>query len=277
MKKIIVPIDFSSHSEYALKTSVTLAKKHNLEILLLHMLELESGIISGNTTNIKETTLFHIRLAEKNFKEFLNKEYLNGVKITAIIKHFKVFSEINKIAKEQNADLIVMGSHGSSGYKEVFMGSNTEKVVRSSEIPVLIIKNSQENLNFESVVFALDFSEKSIDAYKKAMKILSILADKIHLVHINTPLSDFKSSDEIRTKAINFLEKSEGNISKLNTINYVADYSIEQGIFNFSNVVGGNLISAITNGRTGISHYFTRSISEDIANHASIPVITFKM
>jgi nucleotide-binding universal stress UspA family protein len=277
MKKIIVPVDFSNHSEFALKAAATLAKKHNAEILALHMLEIGGVTMSESAVQLQEMTIFHLKLAEKNFNNFLKKEYLKGIKITPIIKHFKVFSEVNTIAEKNNADVIVMGSHGSSGFKEVFVGSNTEKVVRSATIPVLVVKNEQKNLNFDDVVFALDFSEKSVDAYKKAMKVLNVLADNIHLVHINTPFTDFMSSSEIEKKVVNFLEKAEGNISKLNTINYVADYTIEKGIFNFSNIVGGDLIAVITHGRKGFAHYFSGSVSEDVTNHATLPVITFKM
>jgi nucleotide-binding universal stress UspA family protein len=277
MKKIIVPVDFSNHSEFALKAAAILAKKHNAEILALHMLEIGAVTMSESAVQLQEMTIFHLKLAEKNFNNFLKKEYLEGIKITPIIKHFKVFSEVNTIAENHNADIIVMGSHGSSGFKEIFVGSNTEKVVRSSNVPVLVVKNEQESLNFDDVVFALDFSEESVEAYMNAMKVLNVLVENIHLVHINTPFTDFMSSNEIEKKVVSFLEKAEGNISKLNTINYVADYTIEKGIFNFSNVVGGDLIAVITHGRKGFAHYFSGSVSEDVTNHSTLPVITFKM
>lgn len=277
MKKIVVPVDFSKHSEYALKAAATLAKKNNSEILVLHMLEMGAVTVSESASQLQEMTIFHLKLAEKNFKDFLNKTYLKNVKVTPVIKHFKVFSEVNSIAEEHQADMIVMGSHGSSGFKEIFVGSNTEKVVRNATVPVLVVKKEQSNVSFDDVVFATDFAEESIEAYQKAMKVLSALAENVHLVHINTPFSDFKSSTEIEKKVVNFLQKAEGNIDKLNSINYVADYTIEKGIFNFSNVVGGDLIALITHGRKGFAHYFTGSVTEDIANHATLPVITFKM
>lgn len=277
MKKIVVPVDFSKHSEYALKAAATLAKKNNSEILVLHMLEMGAVTVSESASQLQEMTIFHLKLAEKNFKDFLNKTYLKNVKVTPVIKHFKVFSEVNSIAEEHQANMIVMGSHGSSGFKEIFVGSNTEKVVRNATVPVLVVKKEQSNVSFDDVVFATDFAEESIEAYQKAMKVLSALAENVHLVHINTPFSDFKSSTEIEKKVVNFLQKAEGNIDKLNSINYVADYTIEKGIFNFSNVVGGDLIALITHGRKGFAHYFTGSVTEDIANHATLPVITFKM
>src|SRR5690606_32726421 len=130
MKKIIVPVDFSEHSEYALEAASMLAKKNNAEILALHMLEISDAVLTkANNMKQMESILF-LRLAEQKIEEFLNKEYLKDIKVTPIVKHFKVFSEVNDVAKENNADLIVMGSQGASGIKEVLVGSNTEKVVR---------------------------------------------------------------------------------------------------------------------------------------------------
>lgn len=277
MKRIIVPVDFSKYSEYALKAAADLAKKHNAEILVLHMLEIGSASISESAIQNQEMTIFYLKLAEKNFKNFLKKEYLKNIKVTPIIKHYIAFNEVNKVAEEYNADLIIMGSHGATGMKELFLGSNTEKVVRNSEIPVLVIKQEQQNLNFDDVVFASDFSEEAIESYQKVMKFLSVFSKNIHLVHVNTPYKDFQSSTEIENKIAHFLLKAEGNLNRLNTINYIADYSVEKGILNFCNVIGSDLIAVITRGKKGLTHFFSGSVSEDVTNHSLLPVITFKM
>ncbi len=275
MKKIIVPIDFSKHSEYALETATVLAKKHNAEIIALHMLELSSAFISSAPD--PNITLFYVKIAENKFKKLLNKDYLKDIIITPIIKHYKVFSEVNDVAENQNADLIIMGSHGTSGLKEVFIGSNTEKVIRHSSIPVLVIKESPILTNFDNAVFACDFSEKTVKSYNDAKEIFNILETRMHLVYVNTPNSGFKSSSEMEIKVAVFLNKAEGNLDKLKDVNYVSDYSIEEGILNFSNRFGADLIGVATNGRKGTLHFFEGSISEDVANHSSLPVISFKI
>ncbi|NVK52770.1 MAG: universal stress protein [Flavobacteriaceae bacterium] len=277
MKKIIVPVDFSEHSEYALKAAASIAKKHQAEILVLHMLEIGAASISESTLQQQETTLFYLKLAEKNFKNFLKKPYLEAVKVTPIVKHYIAFKEVNNVAEEYNADLIVMGSHGASGMKELFLGSNTEKVVRNSNVPVLVVKQEQEDVHFEDVVFATDFSEEAIEGYQRVMNFLSNFADKIHIVHVNTPYGDFQSSTEIENKVAHFLLKAEGNLDRLNSIHYIADYTVEKGILNFCNVVGSDLIAVITRGKKGLTHFFSGSVSEDVTNHALLPVIAFKM
>lgn len=276
MKKIIVPIDFSEYSEYALETAAILAKKNDAEILALHMLELSEAILSKGSS-VQMESVFFIKLAEKRFAEFLDKPYLEGVKVTPIVKHFKVFSEVNEVAKENQADLVIMGSQGSSGLKEYFVGSNTEKVVRYSEIPVLVIKHNPILTEFETVVFASDFSEDASSAYVKAKNMCVTLNAKMHLVYVNLPGENFKSTAEMEGKIVTFLKKAEGDLESLSNVTYVSDYTVEQGISNFSNLIGADLVAIATHGRKGIAHFFEGSISEDVANHSTLPVMTFKI
>ena len=277
MKKIIVPIDFSEYSEYALETAVMLAKKNNAEILALHMLEMSEAILTRTGTDMQMETLFFLQLAEKKFDEFLKKDYLKGIKITPIVKHFKVFSEVNEVAAEYGADLIVMGSHGASGIKEFLIGSNTEKVVRYSNIPVLIIKHNPILIDFEHVVFACDFLDEAIKPYINACKLFRKLDSKLHLVYVNLPNESFRSTVEIEARVIGFLKKAEGNLDHLSDVKYISDYTIEQGILNYANVIGADLIALATHGRTGLAHLLEGSITENVANHSVLPVMTFKI
>ena len=277
MKKIIVPVDFSDYSEYALETAAILARKSNAEILALHMLEISDAIINKTDSQQQAKAVFFLQLAEKRFVEFLDKDYLKDVKVTPIVKHFKVFSELNDVAKETNADLIVMGSHGSSGIKEIFIGSNTEKVVRHSEIPVLVVKHKPKKQAFDNVIFASDFSIESITAYIKASRMFSALGANFHLLYINLPTNNFKNSGEMEERVSTFLQKANGNLDKLKDVSFICDYSVEQGVLNFSKKIGADLIAIPTHGRKGISHFFEGSITESIANHAVRPVMTFKI
>lgn len=277
MKKIIVPIDFSEHSEYALKTAVKLAKKNDAEVLALHMLELSDVLLTKTNTEQQLKAVYFLKLAEQKFDSFLDKDYLNDVKITPIVKHFKVFSEVNDVAKKTNADLIVMGSHGTSGAKEFFIGSNTERVVRNADIPVLVVKNDVANTNFETVVFATDFDQENIIPYQKATKLFDDFGGNIKLLYVNLPNEHFRSTVEIEQRIAKFLQKADGNLNKINDVAYQADYSVEHGVLNFSNKIGADIIAIATHGRKGVSHFFAGSIGEDIANHSTLPVITFKI
>lgn len=278
MNKILVPIDFSKHSEYALETAAILAKKNNAEVLALHMLEISNNILDDpSNEELQLQSIFFLKLADKKFQEFLERDYLKDIKVTPMIKHFKVFREVNDVAEEHNADLIVMGSHGSSGLTEIFVGSNTEKVVRHSTIPVLVVKQKPVNLHFDTVVFACDFSEEMIQAYVKACQFFENSNSNLKLLYVNLPGERFQSSSEMEATVANFLQKADGNLNKINDIHYIADYTVEEGVLKFADIVGADLIAVPTHGRRGISHFFAGSIGEDIANHSNLPVITFKI
>ncbi|MAB50045.1 universal stress protein [Winogradskyella sp. MH6] len=277
MKKIIVPIDFSEYSEYALEAAANLAQKYGSELIVLHMLELSNAILTANGNSINEEAVFYLKLAEQKFDAFLDRPYLEGIKVTPIVKHFKVWSEVNDVANEHHANLIVMGSQGASGVKEVIVGSNTEKVVRHSDIPVLVIKHNPILLDFENGVFASDFTDEAITPYLNARKTFEKIGVTMHLVYVNSPDGNFRSSTEIDKRISLFLKKADGDLDNLENVHIVSDYSIEKGILNFANTIGADLIAVATHGRKGLAHFFEGSISEDIANHSTLPVMTFKI
>ena len=277
MKKIIVPIDFSEHSEYALKTAAKLAKKYDAELLVLHMLEMSEIMLSASDGLQNQKTAFFLQLAQQKFEDFLKKDYLNDIKVTPIIKHFKVFSEVNDVALKHDADLIVMGSQGTSGIAEFFVGSNTERVVRHSKIPVLVVKNDVQDVSFDVVAFACNFSEDAIKPYLDAKKMFNKTGTKLYLVHVNLPNDKFKSSLEIEKRVVNFFSKAESNLDKMKDVHYVSDYTVEEGVLNCANKIGADLIIVPTHGRKGLAHFFEGSIGEDVANHSTLPVMTFKI
>ncbi len=93
MKTIIVPIDFSEYSEYALQAAAILANKLDGRILAVHMLELATVHAYGKETDSDRIAkaLFYTKRAESEFETFLNKPYLEGIPVTPIIRHYKVF------------------------------------------------------------------------------------------------------------------------------------------------------------------------------------------
>lgn len=277
MKKILVPIDFSEHSEYALEVAAQLAKKYDAEIVALHMMGLSEAVLTKDDSQEVFEAMYYMKLAEKRFSEFLNKDYLKDIAVQTTVQNYKVFTEIDALAEEHDADLIVMGSHGSSGLREVFVGSNTEKVVRTTKIPVLVIKNQIANFAADQMVFACDFSLDYIPAFKKARKFAEMFGSEFKLLYINTP-ERFKRTSEMEERAFKFLTEAGGNHIDLHEqINYFCDTTIEDGIFTFSNVHGVDAILIPTHGRRGLAHFFSGSIGEELVNHSSIPVVTFKI
>ncbi|MCF2876295.1 MULTISPECIES: universal stress protein [unclassified Tenacibaculum] len=277
MKKIIVPVDFSNHSEYALETASFLAKQANAEIIVVHMLELSNAIVSKSESYAQNETFFYLKLAEKKFHNFLQKDYLKGIKVTPIIKHFKIFSELDQLAREEDVDLIVMGSRGASGLKEIFIGSNTEKVIRYAHVPVLVIKEKPIVENIKKVVFACDFSDDDITPLLRAKLFFEDLDTKIDLVYVQTPSTKFKSTSELKEKIQRFLDKlGEVSFSK-EQIHIVSDYTVEDGLRYYVNANDVEMLVIATKGRKGMARFFEGSITEDVANHSSFPLLTFKI
>ncbi|OMQ11092.1 universal stress protein [[Flexibacter] sp. ATCC 35103] len=274
MKLILVPTDFSEHAEDALKVAAQIAKKNSSEIIVLHMLELPSqmndAVLGG--ASIPETMLF-MKKANEMLDEVSSRPYLDGIPVTEIVKMDKPIHGISQVSKDYNVDLIVMGSHGSSGIEELLIGSNTEKVVRNSEIPVLVIKKDATNFNTSNIVFASDFSDESKKPFQKLLNFTKLFESKIHLVTICTPNS-FKPTHVVE-KAMNEFA-AEFNLTNYKTHIY-NDTNIEKGIINFSNSINADIIGMCTHGRTGFAHFFNGSISEGLVNHAVKPVITFKI
>ena len=275
MKRILVPTDFSDHAEYALRVAAQIARENNSEIVLLHMLELphQASDAVGSGHDIPEIMFFKNKVIS-NLEELMEVDYLEGITVSEIIQFEKAFEGILAVSKTNNIDFIVMGSHGSGGFQEMFIGSNTEKVVRFSDVPVLVIKNKTDNFKADNFVFASDFSQEIKKPFKQLLEIAGLFNSKLNLVMINTP-SSFKPT-HIAEKIMNdFIKEFNYPNYSLHIYN---DVNVEKGILNFANSVQADLIGMCTHGRrTGFAHFFNGSVSEDLVNHAKLPMVTFKI
>lgn len=274
MKKLLVPTDFSEEAENALKVAAQLAKKYGSEIFLTHLLELPLSQVDALSHHSElPEAVFFMKLAHKKFEEILTKDYLDGITVHETVDFNQSFSGIADTAKQNHVDLIVMGSHGASGFKELFIGSNTEKVVRTSEVPVLVIKNEHKNFDINDIVFASDFKNDNKETYRQASELAKAFNAKLHLLMVNTA-SNFTTTAKANARILDFIN---GYDFKNYTINIYNDENVEKGILNFSHIINADLIGISTHGRQGIAHFLNGSISEDLVNHAKRPVITFKI
>ncbi len=274
MKRILVPTDFSEHAHYALEVAAQIAKKSNSELYILNLLDLPSNMkdmINGGV-NIPEVMLF-LKKTNDKLDELRTEDFLQGLSITTCTKIEKAFQGISTYSKENDIDLIVMGSHGTSGFQEVLIGSNTEKVVRTSEIPVLVIKTAIAVFKADNFVFASDFTQEIKKPFQKLMKFADLFKANISLVMINTPNS-FKTTINAEKIMHDFVKEFSLEKYSLHIHN---DSNVEKGVINFANKINADLIGICTHGRTGFAHFFNGSISEDLVNHAIKPVITYKI
>ncbi|HLT33480.1 MAG TPA: universal stress protein [Aquaticitalea sp.] len=274
MKKILVPTDFSKEAENALKVAAQLAKKYDCEIYLLHMLEIPFQEIDAMSSHSAlPEAMFFMKLAHQRFEEVMARDYLKGLTVHETVKADSNFSSVVDVCHEHGVDMIVMGSHGASGFKEMFIGSNAEKVVRTSDIPVLVIKNEHANFMVDNFVFASDFKNDNKETYRQAVDLAKAFEAQIHLLMVNTP-NNFSNTSDSKKRIHEFIKNYPFDNFTVNVYN---DESVEKGILNFSREIDADLIGISTHGRQGIAHFFNGSISEDLVNHAKRPVITFKI
>ncbi|MFE3866763.1 universal stress protein [Flavobacterium sp. LS2P90] len=274
MKRILVPTDFSKHAENALKLAAQIAKKNKSEIFLLHMLELPSQMsdaVSGGS-DIPEVMLF-IKKANETLQKIKESPFLDGISVIETVQFERASHGILAFSKKNKIDLIIMGSHGSSGIEEILIGSNTEKVVRLSDIPVLVIKKDPAKFEAKNFVFASDFSQEIKKPFKKMVEFTEIFDANLFLVMICTPNS-FKTTIAAEKIMNDFATNFNVKNYSMHIFN---DSNIENGILNFTNSINADLIGLCTHGRTGLAHFFNGSISEDLVNHTIKPVITFKI
>lgn len=166
-----------------------------------------------------------------------------------------------------------MGSHGASGLREFFIGSNAEKIVRNSSIPVLVLKDYFKG-PIKNIVFPNTLeTEKQEDLTMKVKALQNFFKAQLHIVWINTPLNF--TSDTITYERLNAFAKRF--MLKDYTINIFNHPDEEKGILEFTRSVKGNLIAMGTHGRKGIAHLLNGSLAEDVVNHTKSLIWTYSL
>ena len=147
VKKILCPVDFSEHSERALKTAVGLAKQNEAELVLLSVVQPLPTSFPTAGTIMSEVRPLPIMMtdASKEHLEKMLKDHCGEIldKTTAHVTSGVPFVEIVRYAREIEADLIVMGSHGRTGLEHLLIGSVAERVVRKAPCSVLVVRDGQ--------------------------------------------------------------------------------------------------------------------------------------
>ncbi|MFB6307321.1 MAG: universal stress protein [Flavobacteriales bacterium] len=274
MEKIVILHDFSECADNALKVAADVARKlESAEIHLYHIYEKPISGISLQFYVDKEKLSELKKDIQNKMDEIAGRDYLKDIKVH---KHYvpdKEVWEVLELDSMKDVDLIVMGTHGVKGFKEYFIGSNTQKIVRLADCPVIAIKNPIEKFEVNDLVFASDFQKEVIPAFVKIKKLADLYNSKIHLLKVNTKFH-FESTPEARKRMQEFAE--EFNLENYTT-NIYNDESIEDGIDNFCNEIDPDLISMETHGRIGVSHIMRQSITEHVVNHVNWPVLSVKM
>lgn len=278
MKKILVPVDFSKESSDALDFAIEFNERIKGEIILLHVIELphysfnvEGEINWQHPENMLDAQL--VKGAHNYLLKWSDRVAKNGQEVKIIMRHGHTFKHISKEISATKADWIVMGSKGSSGLQEVFLGSNAERVIRYSECPVITVKGPSKVSDMKNMVFASDLSEEQDWVALKAKDVQEIFGLNMHLLKVRTP-HNFLTLKDAQKQLEDFAKRNYLEDFTVNSIE--ADYS-DQGVVEFAEEVGAGLIVIGTHGKTGLAHFFGGSRAEDLVNESKIPVVTFKL
>jgi nucleotide-binding universal stress UspA family protein len=261
----------------ALKVAAKIARKTNETITLAHVYEVPVyGLKAGGMQGLSYDGEALAEIKEK-IKSELSKiaalDFLDGLTLEKFVLADRSIAEILDHPELTNVSLIVMGSHGVTGIKENLIGSNTEKIVRKAQVPVLTVKQDPGEFNIQNIVLASSFYEEVDKAYDRVKLILAHFNATIHLLKVNTA-NRFERTLKSEELMQSFADKAGLTNYTMNVFN---DDSIEEGVINFGNAIDADLIVMPTHGRTGIAHLVNGSVTEGLVNHAYRPVLSMRI
>ena len=141
IRTILVPMDFSTHSEKALNYAVPFARQFGAKLILLHVIEPINPPDFDNSFPLVLENTRAKEFCESALKAVVEKFALEPALVQGrIVRYGKAFNEIAAAARELKADLIIIATHGYTGLKHTFLGSTAERVVRHAGCPVLVVR-----------------------------------------------------------------------------------------------------------------------------------------
>jgi nucleotide-binding universal stress UspA family protein len=274
LQKILIPIDFSETSLIAIEHGAFTAQLFKAELVLLHVVEKHWENFSVIAPELRvEAPDDLVNSIEKRLEEVaadIRSKY--GVKSTCITSDGNIFSEILAVSKEQNVDLIVMGTHGTSGIVEFFAGSNTYKVVTEATCPIISVRAHSKKVGFNNIVLPIDDSPHSRQKVNHAIVIAKHFASKIHILG----LSDTTDTTEMNKFEIK-LDGIEEYIKKCNisfsrkTINGGNQAKIS---YDYAKAVDADLIVIMTDQDENLTGRLLGTYAQQVINHSRIPVMS---
>jgi nucleotide-binding universal stress UspA family protein len=277
MKKILVPCDFSKPAINAFRIALDIAHRSKGTVHLLNVIEVpvvmsDPALMPGINFEGQLVNELNER-ANAEFRRMITKYKPNEVKVVSEVQLGGVASAILDYVSDRSIDLVLMGSHGASGLQEFFVGSNAEKIVRRSPVPVLIVKDYYKG-PIKNMVFPNNLQlEDQEDLVEKVKGLQSFLKATLHILWINTPLN---FAADILTE-----ERFDAFVRTYKITNYTTNIfnhnNEEDGILLFSKSIKGDLIVMGTHGRRGLSHVVNGSLAENVVNHSDKLVWTYTL
>jgi nucleotide-binding universal stress UspA family protein len=145
IQRILVPSDFTETSDRALDFAIELARKFDASITVVHVYQIPAmGFADGGYIAGAEVASQLSTAGQKRLDGVVDSKKTSGVPMSAILREGVAWEEVNAVAKEIDANLIVIGTHGRRGLARALLGSVAENVIRTSTIPVLVIHGPRD-------------------------------------------------------------------------------------------------------------------------------------
>ncbi len=262
MKNLLIPTDFSEYAFAAVEYAVTIAKVRKSNIHLVSV--------------ITSTEVDEYAKVETQMETLKNNPIFKGLQVVSYIKmNSHICNAIIDCANDVKAELILMGSHGSSTIAEIILGSNTEKVVRRSLFNVLTVKHRMVRNEIKNIAFASDFSQESNKIFCVVKDIAEKFSATIHLLKINTP-THFEPTRVSMGKINTFINNEK--LILLDTDKYKVvlynDTTEELGILNYCIENEIDFIALGIHHNASIWKMLHESTSQNLVIHSFRPVMT---
>jgi nucleotide-binding universal stress UspA family protein len=269
-KKIVVGIDFSDCSINAFQHAITIAQKAKSGIVMVWVnhLDYSKEVFSTEPKQI-------VNEVKKRFEELVetyNKK-LWGFPLEYRIRKGKVYKEVCAVADEEDAFLIVIGTHGSSGFEEFWIGSNANRLVSSSTVPVISIRGGVD-IAKEMKTIVMPFDSTKVTRQKLPMTTLlaKYFGSEVHILGLYT-----STLDDLRFRINNYVVQAE-DYFKENGVKYKIEFveadNISESTIEYAKKVKANLISIMTEQETSTLNLLMGPYAAQMVNHSPIPVLS---
>lgn len=282
--KILVPLDFSELGSKALLSAGKMAKLFNGTVTPFHsylpLNEVDGGpyMFGMGTTTMEDfdeiEEALHDRLGE------VAREEIDASLVTEPL--ISIGNPAQSIVEEaEDFDMIVMTTHGRTGFSRFFLGSVSEKVLRMSNIPVLIVNEERELSDLDNIMVTTDFSDHSKEAFSVAMEIAKKANATLELVNVmpydpQHEEEPDESKRQLREQRLKILAKEEMHElgDQLKTKLIVSTETPHEAILKYNIEKPHDLIVMSTVGRTGIDYLMVGSTTANVARHVKSPVLS---
>lgn len=276
IRKILIPFDFSETAELAIEHAVFMAKLHKADIILLHIIESYSFASAITSAFGKSQSEFEDKMestAKDKLQQLTEKlHHDSGMKVTHITEKGKIYKKIVSIAEENQVDIIIMGTHGVSGFQDFLVGSNTYRVVISAPCPVISVQAHSRKIGFKDIVLPIDNSHSSRQKVKYAVEIAKHYNSIVHIAGMMTMNDiDLQRRFEVKVHQVQaYLEEHE----VAHTVKVFKTDTSPTTTMNYASQINADLLIIMTE-QEG-SGIFMGNYAQQIINQSKIPVMNIR-